>query len=218
MNKVFLNGKAVNDYSKLRQYRLTLSGDNNILKLNDFKGHAIVYISIDGDNSFFEIGKGNIINNDLSINYWNTADQRVNNSSIIIGNDNFFNGSNNVIISPLHTKVLIGDDNLFAGSIAIWGRNDHIVYDINTRQRLNLDKDIFIGDKNWIGQNTTFLPGGLVSSNSVVGYGSLINKRFIKNNVLIAGVPAEIKREEINWSRASSYSHIDFENNLNIFN
>lgn len=216
MNKIFLNDDLISDYSNLKQYSLTINGDNNTLKLNDFEGNARVYISVDGDNSIFEIGKGNTIKNDLSINYWNTADQRVNGSCIKIGDNNFFNGSNNVIIAPLNTKVVIGSGNLFAGSIMIWARNDHIIYDLKTKKRLNIDRDIIIGDNNWIGQNTTVLPGGSLCDNSVVGYGTLLNKRIKKSNVLVAGVPAEIKRKKINWSRASLYDNIDFDKNLNI--
>lgn len=218
MNKVYLNNKEVINYRELKQYRLTINGDNNELFLNDFEGNSIIYISIDGDNNKFLLGKKNIIKNDLSINFWNTADQTVNGSNIEIGDNNFFNGSNIVIISPLNTTLKIGNGNLLAGNITFWGRNDHIIYDIKSKKRLNNDRNIIIGNENWIGQSTTFLPGAEIMNNTVVGYGTLVNKKIAKNNVLIVGVPAKIKRKNINWSRASKENNIDFQKNLNINN
>lgn len=216
MNKVYLNGKIIESYSDLLQFRITINGDNNELFLNDFEGNAIVYISIDGNNSKFSLGKNNIIKNDLSINFWNTADQQVDGSAIEIGNNNFFNGSNIVIISPINTSVLIGDGNLFAGNITVWGRNDHIIYNKFTKKRLNYDKNIVIGNSNWIGNNVTFLPGGCIPNYSVVGFGSLVNKSIKKDNSLIAGIPVKIKRKNICWSRASLEKNIDFENYIDI--
>ena len=87
------------------------------------------------------------------------ADQEVNGSNVEIGNNNFFNGSNIVIISPLNTSLKIGNGNLIAGNITFWARNDHVIYDIKSRKRLNYDRNIIIGNENWIGQNSTFLPG-----------------------------------------------------------
>lgn len=217
-NKIYLNDELIEDVKSLRQYRITLNGNNNELKLNEFEGNALVYISIDGDNCKFQIGINNIIKNDLSINYWNTADQIVNGSEIYIGNNNFFNGSNIVLIAPLNTKLSIGNGNLFAGSITFWARNDHIIYDRRTKKRLNNDSDISIGDNNWIAQNVSFLPGGNIKSNSVVAYGSLVNKEINKSNVLLAGVPIKIKHKNIDWSRASKQENIDYENNIEIKN
>lgn len=216
MSKVYLNGVLLENFENLEKYRISINGINNELELNDFEGNAIIYISIDGSNCKFCIGKNNIVKNDLSINFWNVADQQVNGAIIKIGDDNFFNGSGNVIISPVNTKVEIGSRNLLAGSITIWGRNDHAIYDIRNGKKLNNDRNIMIGNDNWIGQNVTFLPGGSLINNCVVGYGTLVNKRFDKNNVLIAGVPAKIKRKHINWSRASLEKNIDYENNLKI--
>lgn len=218
MNKVYLNNLLVEDYSGLRQYRITFKGDNNIIYINDFEGNALVYISIDGDNNKFIFGENNIVKNDLSINFWATADDKPSGSEILIGNSNFFNGTNIVFISPLHTKIIVGNGNLFAGNITFWGRNDHIIYDLKHRKRRNNDKDIIIENENWIAQNSCFLPGSCIGSNCVIGYNSLINKNLSKNHVLIAGAPGKIKAKNINWSRASKIENIDFDNNIIIKN
>lgn len=126
------------------------------------------------------------------------------------------NGQNNKIISPITTNLHIGNGNLFASDITIWGRNDHVIYDIDTGEQLNGDKQIYIGDNNWVCNNVSFLPGGIIKNNCVVGYGTLLNKEFCQNNVLIAGAPPKVRRENINWSVSSDIDRIDKNNNLKI--
>ena len=218
MNKIYLNNVLVKEYENLKQFKLTINGDNNVLKLYDFEGPALVYIYIDGDYNKFKFGKNNIVRNDLSINYWRTADQRPLNSEIIIGNNNFFNGSSIVFIAPLTKSLKIGNGNLFAGNICFWARNDHIIYDCKTKKRLNDDQNIIVGNNNWICQNVSFLPGGKIKNNSIVAYGSLVNKGIKESHVLLAGTPVNIKKSGVNWSRASKIENVDFKNNLNVKN
>jgi acetyltransferase-like isoleucine patch superfamily enzyme len=169
-----------------------------------------------GVNNRFSFGKGNVVNNSIGINFWGAPGVEPHGSEIVIGDYNYFNGSGNSIIGPLTTKIKIGNKNLFAGNIVIWGRNDHIIYDIETRKRLNADKDIDLGSSNWICEKVTVLPGASLGENSVLGLGSVLNKPIKKNNVLIAGVPAVIKKEGINWSRACNYDEVDFDDNINL--
>jgi len=216
MNKVFYNDKEIENFDNALGYIITINGKNNKLYLNEFQGPGKIYIYIDGDNCNLKIGKNNIIKNDIGINFWDTATNRPFGSYISIGDNNFFNGTNNSIIAPLSTKIIIGDGNLFAGNIIFWGRNDHIIYDKNTKKRINIDYDIIIGNSNWICQNVSFLPKGAIGNNSVVAYGSIVNKAITKNNVILAGSPIRIKKKHINWSRSSDYEQIDFESNVNI--
>ena len=61
--------------------------------------------------------------------------------------------------------------------------------------------DIYIGDNCYIGSGTKFSPGTKISDDSLVAMGSVVTKEFEKRNVLIAGVPAKIIREEVNWKK-----------------
>lgn len=216
MNKVYLNGIEIEKYDDLKQFKLTIYGDNNVIYLNDFNGNALVYIYIDGNNCEFSFGKNNTVRNDIGINFWDTTPLKPFGGKIIIGDNNFFNGSNISFISPLNSQIVIGNGNLFAGDLLFWGRNDHIMYDLRSKKRLNVDHDIIIGDSNWICQKCSFLPGGQILNNNVVGFGSLVNKKIKTSNCLIAGVPVKIKKRRINWSRSSDINLVDFENCLNV--
>ena len=214
MNKIFLDGKRVWDINNLEQFDVKMLGDDNRLDLTSFVGSGKIYIYISGHDNVFSFGKNNVVNNDMGINYWNSFKKEPCGSRIVIGDNNYFNGSGNSIIAPLTTELKIGDGNMFAGHIKVWGRNDHIIYDKSSRKRLNNDCDINLGSNNWICEGVKILPGAGLKQGSVLALGSILNSRIEKSNVLIAGVPARVKREGIAWSRACNYEDIDFNNNV----
>lgn len=61
------------------------------------------------------------------------------------------------------------------------------------------DRNIFIGKNCYIGSAVRFAPGSSIGNNSIVGLGSIITKKFNSKNVMIAGQPAKIIRENYNW-------------------
>ena len=60
-------------------------------------------------------------------------------------------------------------------------------------------KEILVGDHNWIGSEVHMLKGAGIGHDCVVGYRSLLTKRFIENNVIIAGQPAKVIRDNIHF-------------------
>ena len=58
---------------------------------------------------------------------------------------------------------------------------------------------IVIGSHVWIGNNVTVLKGSVIPDGCVVAGGSVVNTRFHLKNALIAGTPARIIRENIEW-------------------
>ena len=55
-------------------------------------------------------------------------------------------------------------------------------------------QDVELGDGCWIGMNCVILPGVVLGPKTIVSAGSVVNKSFPEGNVLIAGIPAEVKK------------------------
>ena len=106
---------------------------------------------------------------------------------------------------PMHgetnCKVIIGDDCMFSHGISIYTSDFHGIYDLNTMKPINYGGDIIIGNHVWLGANITIMKKSVICDNCVVGTQSVIAKRFDKSNCIIAGVPAKIIKEGINWCR-----------------
>ncbi len=56
-------------------------------------------------------------------------------------------------------------------------------------------KPIVLGEKCWIGMNSTILPGVTLGPRTIVGAGAVVTKSFPEGNCIIAGNPAKLLRE-----------------------
>lgn len=61
------------------------------------------------------------------------------------------------------------------------------------------DRNIVIGENCYVGSAVRFAPGSSIGHNTLVGLGSIITKKFTSVNVIIAGQPAKVIRENYNW-------------------
>lgn len=104
------------------------------------------------------------------------------------------------LTSAEKVKVTIGRDSMLSDHIQIRAEDSHAIYDIDSGNRINPSKDIFIGKHCWIGYRTTILSGTIIREGSVVGFGSVVKGSF-SNNVIIAGVPAKVIKKNVAWER-----------------
>lgn len=96
--------------------------------------------------------------------------------------------------------VTIGDDSQLSWGIDIWCTDAHTITDLEGNP-LNFAKGIEIGRHVWIGKDTKIGKNVKIADNSIVGWGSIVTRKFDEPNVIIAGVPAKIVKRGINWDR-----------------
>jgi len=61
------------------------------------------------------------------------------------------------------------------------------------------NRNIVIGENCYIGSAVRFAPGSSIADNTLVGLGSVVTKTFQVENIILAGQPAKIIRENYNW-------------------
>jgi acetyltransferase-like isoleucine patch superfamily enzyme len=120
-------------------------------------------------------------------------------SSIKIGENNYFNGRIGIFAQE-KLSITIGADCLFATDCEITGGDFHGIFDVQTGERINLPRDIFIEDHVWFGSRVTVLKGAHIGRDSVVGMGSIVTGRHLPGCVL-AGIPARVIRTGVTWQR-----------------
>lgn len=148
-----------------------------------------------GNNSKVEIfsSMNNISNLNISA---------MKNSEIIIGENFSCCGCSIENHDESNLKVVIGNDCMFSYGIHIRVSDGHSIYQLNNSKIINKPQNgVIIGDHVWIGMNSVILKDVSIPSNSIIGACSLVNKSVKKENVIIAGSPAKIIKEDINWSR-----------------
>lgn len=97
-------------------------------------------------------------------------------------------------------KVKIGSDCMLSWDIDFFQNANHPVFSLETGDRVNVPKDIIVGDHVWIGKGVGLLAGADIGSGSVVGYRSVVSKKYPKNCTIV-GSPAKVIRENICWKR-----------------
>ena len=87
-------------------------------------------------------------------------------------------------------KISIGKGCFIAPNVGIITSN-HDIYDLEKHVP---GKDVVLGEKCWIGMNSTILPGVTLGPRTIVGAGSVVTKSFPEGNIIIAGNPAKVIR------------------------
>lgn len=114
-----------------------------------------------------------------------------------VGNNTHFTGKIHIACIE-GKKVTIGKNCLFSNDIVFRTGDSHIITDMEDN-RLNFGADICIGNHTWMGQQVVVLKGAIVGKDSIIGTRSLITGKCFPNNVIIAGSPAKVIRENVQW-------------------
>ena len=99
----------------------------------------------------------------------------------------------------------IGEDVMMADYVMIHAGDGHAIFEIQEGGKYKhvnecTNDKIVIGDHVWIGYACKILNGARIGDGSIIGASSLVNKKF-PNNVVLAGIPAKVVRENIAWTR-----------------
>jgi acetyltransferase-like isoleucine patch superfamily enzyme len=117
------------------------------------------------------------------------------NNLITIGKDTRINGANFIVHNG--TKVEVGSGCLFSSEIDVRTTDSHTIFNADG-ERINLDKNIIIGEHVWIGRMVSILKGSVIGDGSVIGSMSLVSCAIPKR-VIAAGVPAKTIKENVLW-------------------
>ena len=94
-------------------------------------------------------------------------------------------------------SITIGDGCAIGRNVLIMDFDAHeIIYADGTTNRITAP--IHIGKHVWIGAGATILKGVTIGDNAVIGAGSVVT-RDVPANTIVAGNPAHIIREHIQW-------------------
>lgn len=96
-----------------------------------------------------------------------------------------------------NNRILIKNKVLLSWNVLIMDTDFHQI--LSNGKRKNPDSEVILGNHTWIGCNSIILKGAILSDNSVLGAGSVLTTQINELNVLVAGNPAHIIREKIDW-------------------
>lgn len=182
-----------------------VKGKNNKIVAANLKRASKIHFHVYGNNNEIIINTKNRFVADIHIG---SAQCPVDNCKIIIGEDST---AEDVIIRMLedNLELSIGKDCMLSTDIQIFCSDIHTIYDANN-QPINRGSKIKIGDHVWIGMGVYIAKKSVIADDCIIGMKSLVAGKFEEPHCIIAGNPAHVVKQNINWDRQSIKQFVAF--------
>lgn len=182
-----------------------ISGSNNKIIIGDSVRPSTIRINLNGDGNNIIIRSPLYIHN-LAIKVGNHI--RAHNTELLIGDSVSMENGGIFYLYNSGNKCKIGKNCLISTGLVIrCGESPHLIFDKISGEYLDISEGVFIGDHVWIGERVYVTKRSSIANDSIVAACSVVTKRFIDSNVVIAGNPARVVRENIHWIR--NHSHLE---------
>lgn len=119
-------------------------------------------------------------------------------NEITIGQNTTFYG-NCQLAACEGTSISIGQDCMFSHDIYIRTTDSHSI--IKDNKRINIAKNVTIGNHVWIGMQCLILKGVNIPDECIIGARSTVSASEMKKNSIYAGQPAKLINKDIIWKR-----------------
>jgi len=173
----------------LHRCRIELQGKNNSLEIAAGARLWDVTIRLIGESLHCRIGPGSRLRGGLYQLEDSGSRLEIGDSATIF---------NPMMIVCEGGLIRLGNDCLIAYGSDIRNSDAHSVIDATTRARLNPAADVILGDHVWIGNQVQILKGVKIGARAVVAARSVVTKD-VAPGTLVAGLPARVMREGIDW-------------------
>lgn len=159
-------------------------------------------LTISGDNNVVRIGKG-FRARDLSISIGNHVPAHE--VSLTIGDHSSAEPDCRFFLYNSGNSLTIGKSCMLSNSIVIrTGESPHLIFDDTTGEYLDTAGNVVIGDHCWIGERAYLTKRTVLPNDTVVAACSVVTRAFSEEKTMVAGNPAVVKRRNIRWVRNSS--------------
>ncbi|MUH35593.1 acyltransferase [Zobellia amurskyensis] len=119
------------------------------------------------------------------------------NAKLKIGKGTFFGSSIKIVCIK---KISIGNFTQIAFESQVIDSDFHFTYDLKKQELKPREKEIIIGNYNWIGNRSVIYKGTKTNNYTIIASSSLVNKNYLKSEnkyLVLAGQPAKIVAEDI---------------------
>lgn len=196
-NRIFVGGQLFSGY--VNNMRIEIRGNNNTIYLPSGARFEKCHIRIVANNVSITIEDSIHRIAGLFINCCCGDSQHLH-----IGR-NFHCHGVSVQLNEEKAALEIGDNCLFSSLVDIWPTDGHAIIDCASDEILNpISSPVQIGNHCWIGQGVRILKNAHIPSNTIVGGGSVVCKKFTSEYCALAGNPARVVRQGVTWDNKTA--------------
>ena len=185
-------GNQIINRGLLYKCKIKIVGKNNVIEIKDGAKLFGCKIVVNGSNNCITIGAKSYLEQcGICMDF--------DGNCLSIGERCIFSSRNHFSICEGKT-ISFGNDCLTSADIHCRTTDSHTILNRNG-ERINFARDIIVGNHVWIGANVTLLKGAGIGNNCVVSYGSIVTRRIEEDNCVIAGIPAKVVKQGIDWDK-----------------
>lgn len=176
-----------------------VNGDNNQIEIRDTAGASKLHLFINGDNNRVFIDRDSEIKG-LGICCGNHI--RAHNTVIQIGPEFTIEAGGRFFLYNSGNRLTIGRECMFSSSITLrCGESPHLIFDSESGAYLDISEGVDVGNHVWVGEGVYITKSVSIADETEVGACSVVTKRFSQTHVALAGNPARVVREHVQWIR-----------------
>lgn len=181
------------DEATLRRVQIDVRGERNEVRFAPgVRAHG-VRVEVEG------VGNRLILERDVALKHGGTIWMRGEGCELRIGAGTTCEEVR-LSVGERGSRLIIGRDCMLAYDIEIRTSDGHSMLDAVTGARLNVARDVTIGDHVWIAAHAMVLKGVAIGDGSIVAAGAVVS-RSVGVQVAVGGNPARVLREGVTWDR-----------------
>lgn len=185
------------------QAAISIKGRDNRVLIDGADHPTNLRISVSGDNNTIKIGQMVKVSG-LRIAVGNHVPAQ--GASVIIGNGLTMAGPCEFFVYNSLNRLEIGENCLFSRDIIIrCGASPHLIFDAEGGDYLDVSDGVLICDHVWVGERAYITKRATIPSESIVAACAVVTKRFSEPRVALAGNPAKVVRQGVQWFRNHSF-------------
>ena len=173
----------------------------NCIQIKSYISNGMIRIGYSGtpfipkQKSYIYMGKNSKLVFKGKCNFAEGINLYINNGELEIGDGVYIN--RNVQIQ-CEKNITIGNNSLIGWNVNIRDTDGHIV--LCDGEKKSEKEKIIIKSNVWLASDTTILKGSVIANGSIVACNSVVaGYRLEEDNCLLAGIPADLKKKNIQW-------------------
>lgn len=178
---------------QLSNSKITFQGSGNVLYCENNVNLVNSSILFGGNDSLIYLSS---TNSNYSFNL-----HIFQNSVVFIGRDNNLTPPININVQE-HQNLIIGDGGIIGSGTNIRTSDAHIIYDAETKKRINHSGSVLIGDHVWLGHLSYISKGVQIGSGTIIdNYSYVVSNSKLKSNNWYGGNPTKLLRENVFFTK-----------------
>jgi len=182
-----------------------ICGKNNVIVIDEPVHECTLDLRISGNCNLVTIRKPFAVKG-LNVRIGNHVPAH--GTELMIDDGFSIESGGNFLLYNSGNQLHIGSKCMFSNTITVrCGDSPHLLFDRITGEYLDISEGVFIGDHVWVGERVYITKRATIPSECLVAACAVVTRQFTQTHTVIAGNPAKIVRENVQWIR--NHAHLE---------